>query len=203
MKRVVLLLAAGVLALGVARAGAQTPADPAPRESRSKAFKPDQTLGAPPTYALKDVTILLAREAPETGTLRKVTYSGAGKTVYVQVKGDRTVGEKADACTLDDVRAVLQEIYRAGFFQMAADYTRTLSVEVDSAGEVATYLTEPRGAYPKVTLTVRIGGYAKTVTAVDTGGEVQRYETPRGLLDLADFILSRPEVAAVTKEVEK
>lgn len=203
MKRAILFLALGAVVLGGTRAWAQAggAAPEAPGETRSKAFKPDQTLGSPPAYALQDVTVLLVREAPDGGSLRKVTYSGTGKTVYVSVKEGKTSGEKANACTLNDIFAVLQEIYTAGFFRMAPDYTRTLSVEEDPPGEIAAYTTELRGPYPKLSLTVRIGAYAKTVTAVDRGQDAERYGTPPDLIDLADTILGRPEVAAIIKEV--
>lgn len=197
----VLFLIAGAAALG-SRVWAQPADADAVKETRSKAFSTAQTLGPPPTYSLRDVTVLLVRD-DVAGAHRKVTYSGTGQTVYVQVKSGKKFGEKADTCAPDDILAILEEVYKENFFAMADDYTKIPSVEEDPPGEITTYTTELHGDYPKVTLTVRIGAFEKTVTAVDGGDYAERFGTPAGLLAAADFIMNRPAVVAITKEVEQ
>jgi hypothetical protein len=149
------------------------------------------------------VTVLLLREAAEAGHHRKETLSGTGQTAYVQIKAGREFGEKADTSPLDVIFSILQEAYAVGFFRMGSDYTTRLAVEEEEPGEIATVYTELRGGYPKVTLTIRIGDFEKTVAAVDGGEYAARYDTPEGLLRLADFIENRPAVAAIRKEIGK
>jgi hypothetical protein len=191
-----------MLSAAVVSGASAQPADE-PTEVRKKAFTAAQTLGPPPAFSVQDVTVLLMREGAEPRHHRKVTYSGTGQTAYVQIAGGREFNEKADTCPPDEILSVVEEAYRAGFFQMGPDYTKTVEVEEESPGELVTYYTELKGDYPKLTVTVRIGDYEKTVTAIDRGEYAARFGTPENLLALADFILARASVVAITEEIEK
>ena len=135
--------------------------------------------GPPLSYRLDDVRVSVKRQYGHGQPTRELVLAGTGQAV-LQVADRKQEFEQAGK----DLLAVLNGLYRIGFFEMPAQLRRTVSVYLGRDGVVGTQALKMSDA-GSTTVCFALPGYEKCVR-YEAGGPREMEDFVQGLLTDAE-----------------